>query len=1284
MEEPSKNAADVFHAALERTPGPDRKSFLDMACGDDAELRDKLEKLLAADAEASRFLTAPPELELEVETSGQRIGRYKLLQEIGSGGMGAVWMAEQLEPIKRRVALKIIKLGMDTKQVIARFEAERQALALMDHPHIAKVFDAGTTERGRPYFVMELVRGIPILEYCDREKLDTLERLSLFTKVCAALQHAHQKGIIHRDVKPSNVLVTLHDGVPIPKVIDFGIAKATNHELTERTLFTEHLQIVGTPAYMSPDQAELSGLDVDTRSDIYSLGVLLYELLTGTTPFDVSDLLESGYHEMLRAIREDEPHKPSTRISTLGHEATTTASQRRSDPRTLSLQVRGDLDWIVMKCLEKDRRRRYDTASALSDDIRRHLDHEPVLASPPTRSYRIQKFVRRNRVGVIAVSAVAGVLLLGILGTSFGFAWALDEKERADGEATRATQLAEKEKNARIEAQKQSKLAAEEAERATRAERDARERAEELGLVVELQSEQLRTLNVPEMGRALRGDLVAAAPEAQRAAFEEALSEINFTDVALSTLERSLFDRMLAAIDTQFAEQPLVQAHLLQTLNETFFELGLIHRLLGPQTRVLEIRSRELGEHDPITTRSRIGLGTMLKQLGEFEAANSQLELALETAKVTAGEDELLVAAATHSLATLREAQGRYVEAEELTRESIAHHISALGPEHADTLRARTHLPAALYGQGRYREAETVGREILTVCRRVLGNHDSTTLVAIGDLAASLTAQQRGEDAEPLLREALALHRELSGSDHPATLKVWSNIALMQFEQGDLLGAAATLSECYDAHLRVFGPQHAETLRVGGILGSMRQQLGDLETSEPLLVAALDALQLDLGEHHDATILMQISLGNLRDDQFRRAEAEELLRAASSAAREHLPPNHPYRASALGNLGGFLLALGEFEEGRDTVQEAYAVAALAYGDEDSRALNILNQLTQAYELRGEFPAAEAISRRVLAAAEADFGADSPLYASTLGTLGWNLARQERLEEAEPLLDEALELSQELHGLTSRATRDLGFQSAMTLAGLGQEERSLDLLREQVADCREVLEDHEVTAEEEHHLAMFLLQYDEETEALSYARVAVDRYEAHPEWAKQEAQHARQIFEQAIFATGDPAELERYLDMLLANMGESSKSKRRSLVGTLKRIASKSTGSDGQDVLALRERAAREALTLSAELYPEGRSTEWRTLEVQSLLGSIALQRAIPSGDASRLHEAETLLVSAAERLLTRAGRRASAQVKRAAIERVIVHFETRHDREPDAGHGETIALWRDRLSELEE
>jgi WD40 repeat protein/tRNA A-37 threonylcarbamoyl transferase component Bud32 len=385
-----------------------------------------------------------------IEGPGTQIGRYKLLEKLGEGGFGAVYVAEQREPVKRRLALKLVKLGMDTRQVVARFEAERQALALMDHPHIAKVLDAGATDTGRPYFVMELVRGVPITRYCDENNLAPAERLDLFIHVCQAIQHAHQKGIIHRDIKPSNILVSMHDGVPVPKVIDFGIAKATQGELTDATIYTHFQQFVGTPAYMSPEQVEMSGLDIDTRSDIYSLGVLLYELLVGTTPFDAGELLKAGLDDMRRTIRDKEPLRPSNRLSCMAApDQTTTAKRRGAEAGRLIHLLRGDLDWIVMKCIEKDRTRRYETANGLAADLKRHLNNEPVTARPPSAAYRLQKAWRRNKVLYAAGLTVALALVAGVVGTSLGLIRAKTESVRAEAAARLATKAREEAQRAR-------------------------------------------------------------------------------------------------------------------------------------------------------------------------------------------------------------------------------------------------------------------------------------------------------------------------------------------------------------------------------------------------------------------------------------------------------------------------------------------------------------------------------------------------------------------------------------------------------------------------------------------------------------------------------------------------------------------------------------------------------------------------------------------------------------------------------------------------------------------
>jgi eukaryotic-like serine/threonine-protein kinase len=464
MPQPSEHEIEVFNVALELS-GRERAEYLDKACAGEAALRQRVEELLQASAESCPSLEGAPavspgpgrsvrQTSVIAEKPGDRIGRYKLLQQIGEGGCGIVYMAEQEEPVRRRVALKVIKLGMDTKQVIARFEAERQALALMDHPNIARVLDAGATDIGRPFFVMELVRGVKITDYCDQNNLSTKERLDLFVQVCHAVQHAHQKGIIHRDIKPSNILVTMDDRAPLPKVIDFGIAKATQGKLTDHTLFTAFEQFIGTPTYMSPEQAEMRVQDIDTRSDIYSLGVLLYELLTGQTPIDAKKLLEAGLEEIRRTIREREPVRPSTRLSTmLAADLTTVAGHRQVQPPRLVHLVRGDLDWIVMKCLEKDRTRRYETANGLAVDIQRHLSNEPVAARPPSTAYLVQKTWRRNRLVFTAAALIAATLIVGIAISS----WQAIEAGRARNAekkqllAAQAAQQAEKQQRELVE-----------------------------------------------------------------------------------------------------------------------------------------------------------------------------------------------------------------------------------------------------------------------------------------------------------------------------------------------------------------------------------------------------------------------------------------------------------------------------------------------------------------------------------------------------------------------------------------------------------------------------------------------------------------------------------------------------------------------------------------------------------------------------------------------------------------------------------------------------------------
>lgn len=613
---------DVFENAVELT-GAEREAYLRGACGADQSLRAEVESLLQAFERGAAFLASPtahPEQKDPAGTTaaatvvasphegpGTRIGHYKLLQLIGEGGFGSVFLAEQEKPVARRVALKIIKLGMDTKAVIARFEAERQALALMDHANIAKVLDAGATETGRPYFVMELCKGDPIAEYCDKNNLSISDRLELFEQVCTAVQHAHTKGIIHRDIKPSNILVSTQDGRPHARVIDFGIAKATASKLTEKTLFTEHKALIGTPEYMSPEQAEGS-LDIDTRTDVYSLGVLLYELLTGTTPFTSQELRSGAYAEIQRIIREVEPPKPSTRLSHNTDTLASVAARRHTEPKKLGTMVRGELDWIAMKALEKDRQRRYETANGLAMDIRRYLRGEAVLAAPPSTAYRLRKFIRRNRPQVIAAVLVAIALLAGLAGTT----WQAVVARKAEVSASAA--------------------------------RDAEtERAEQLQKVADFQSRMLGKIDTTAAGEGLMADVrdrfaaaleKAGVPEAERTTQAKAMGSllvrVNATDTAAAMIDRTILMPAIRAIDDQFKNDPRTDASLRQALATLYQSIGLYDPALPLQESALATRRRVLGEEHPDTLVSIDSLGVLLQAKGKLVEAEPYILEALE------------------------------------------------------------------------------------------------------------------------------------------------------------------------------------------------------------------------------------------------------------------------------------------------------------------------------------------------------------------------------------------------------------------------------------------------------------------------------------------------------------------------------------------------------------------------------------------------------------------------------------------------------------------------------
>ena len=746
----------IFKAAIQLEAPADREAYVLEACGGDRELFSGVQ-LLLQHHDTNSFLDGPvldPSVTFEEspisEGPGTIIGRYKLLERIGEGGMAVVYMAEQAEPIRRKVALKIIKLGMDTKQVIARFEAERQALAMMDHPNIAKVLDAGATETGRPYFVMELVQGVSVTEYCDKNNLTTKQRLGLFIQVCNAVQHAHQKGIIHRDLKPSNVMVTHHDGIPVPKVIDFGIAKATNQRLTEKTLFTRYAHIIGTPAYMSPEQAELSDLDIDTRSDIYSLGVLLYELLTGTPPFSEEELRKAGYLEMQRRIREEEPAKPSTKLSTLGETLTEVAKHRSATPDLLRKAVRGDLDWIVMKSLEKDRGQRYDSASALLEDIRRHLSQEPVLAGPPAVWYRTSKFVRRHGKLVATLGVVTVVVVAGFIVSTAMYLRA----EQARKEATMA----------RTETQS----------------------------VADFLTNDLLASVYPERakGQAVTVQYIldSASTHLERKFGSSPLAEAKVRDALGLTYQKMgkyheaepHLRRALAVRRAQLGADHPVTLSSLDRLGWLYWYQGRYEegRLLVAEA--LEARQDVLGPEHADTLESMTHLAWLERRETERIAL---AEKAYQTARRTLGQDHPITLVAATCLTMRYVAHGRQVEAEAIAPPTYELSRRVLGEEHESTLALMNALVWLYEIQGRSAAGLVLAERALDVAQRALGEEHMVTLHAMGNLGSLYLRQGRYEEAAPLLVRSVELARRCFAEDGAITVCCALKLAALYYAQ---------------------------------------------------------------------------------------------------------------------------------------------------------------------------------------------------------------------------------------------------------------------------------------------------------------------------------------------------------------------------------------------------------------------------------------------------------------------------------------------------------------------
>jgi serine/threonine protein kinase/tetratricopeptide (TPR) repeat protein len=1024
-----KRDIEVFTEAIQ-LPQEERVAFLDRVGAEDKDLRQRIEKLLRSNERAGDFLEKPPtgsiiEGRAKVaagEKPGDLVDRYKLLQQIGEGGCGVVFLAAQEEPVRRRVALKVIKPGMDTKSVIARFEAERQALALMDHPNIAHVLDAGATESGRPYFVMELVEGVKITDYCDGHSLPVRERLMLFAQVCDAVQHAHQKGIVHRDIKPSNILVkTGPDGKPAPKVIDFGIAKATTGQLlTDKTIFTAGEMLLGTPAYMSPEQAAIAHTEVDTRTDIYSLGVLLYELLTGTTPFDAHALLKAGLDEVRRVIRDEEPVRPSARLSTMTVGDIREVSQhRQAEPRALIREVRGDLDWIVMMALEKDRTRRYKTANGLSLDVQRFLADEAVSARPPSKIYRFQKLAVRNKLLFSGIGVIASLLVVSLIIVSAALS-----KERRSRRDAEAASVKSQEVTKFLEDMVQGVAPSAALGQDTKMLRAILDRtSENIGKMANQPAIEAELLNL--MGTLYRGiGNKSRAEEMHRSAL---------------ALRRKLFG----------SEDPRVA----ESLNELGLELQAQNKLSEAESVIREalaIRQRRFGRMNGATATSLNDLGAVYRDERRLAEAEALAREALGIRQRLFGETNLDVADSLRNLSIILGTQGKWAESEATARKVLAMQRDLRGPQDPWVASTLNDVAWAAGAQGKLEEAEMLQREALAIRRKVLPEENPEVAKSLQLVGDSMRKRGNLNEAYSVLSVALSIQNKLLGEDDPVSLDTLHTLGLTLGAEGHWSEAETVGRKVLALWRKRAGNESEHTLYAMSDLGLALENEHKWSEAESLYRESLDLSRKSLGAEAPHTLYLMHRLSLTFEGEGKWADAESVHREALALWCKRSGNEDVQTLYAMRNLAESLEGEEKWSEAETVHREVLALWRKRTGDMDSDIGYTLGRLCSTLEAQRKWSEAEAVLREELTSRRKRVGDQDPDTLQLMHQLGLTLERAGKWSEAETVHRDALALWQTQAGPDSAMALYALRNLAGTLEGEGKLSDAANLYREELA------------------------------------------------------------------------------------------------------------------------------------------------------------------------------------------------------------------------------------------